>query len=270
MRWIGVACILLIIIASAGAHARTGSTYSHFNAKTGFIISPETGTIEQYTPHFNINYHNAWPVFGTKTVGDNLEYAYGQANNILGTMPDKVSAEVVGDWVMDETESEQIGAYSLMKLDKIVLRADSMKYPEKFLPVVEHELIHQGTNNILAEKKNDSGYTWMVEGVAQLISNTPALTDANGKAYIGKYGFVVLDNMLNTCEQNEDAQASFNAYYQSYSLCKYIADNFGMDTLIKLLKSPEENFSDGFKKVTGEDFDEFYQEWKDKVTDKNA
>lgn len=269
MKWIGIACIILLFVAGLGAQLSSSEPHSElyaYRAKTGFSISPETGTIEQITQHFIIDYRNAWPLVDTKCVGEDvMEPCYDHINGYFHALPEKISVEIIGQKTMVEIVEAE--AFSLNNVDKIVFQDASLKNLKKFKGEINHELTHQAINNIFTEK-NGKEYMWMHEGLAQIMGNDPCVPDLQGVIFIKKYGFIDLGDIYQEFHADTDNEIG-NAYYQSYSLCKFILDRYGMDSLIDIVKSPEPRFTRGFEKVTGDDFETVYADWQRSITDES-
>lgn len=239
-----VTCILLVMLAGAA------------NAMT----------VGEKTRHFEIYYADPSVTGNSGNVGPALESAYKEINGYLGTCPDFVKVLVVGKKTMDQV-GEHVEAFSAWnnKSSSIVLREQSCNDKKSLKVVAEHEICHLGINNILAGKDSKE-FAWMEEGTCMVFSKEP-FSDMKVSKYIMGQGFLSPKEIASAVN-NENYNVTKNGYMQSYSLIKFISDKYGMDAVIKILKSKETSFEKAFAESTGTDFDTFYAQWKVHV--KNA
>jgi hypothetical protein len=218
----------------------------------------------EHTRHFNISYAgNSHPLSDFNGLGDTMENCYNEINGYYGTLPAQVKVLIVGKKTMDEV-GEHVEAFSAWnkKSCAIVLREETIKNKKSLDVVVKHELSHLGINNILANKDSKE-FAWMEEGTCMVISKEP-FSDAKVSKYILGQGFMAPDEISKAVD-SENYNVSKNGYMQSYSLVKYMAQKFGMATVINIYKTPETNFEKAFATSTGVDFGTFYRQWESNV-----
>ncbi len=245
MGRMAVACILLLFVLSAvAANAEAmGDTPGHFTVT--------------YTDPAADHINNA-------ELLNILERAYGQVNGQFGTCSDHVEVIVITDRDMDDKAGKQVDSFFAWnkQLSAIVLRQSTLKNITSLPVIAAHELTHLAINDILC-KKDPREFHWMEEGIAMAVSKEP-LADTDVSDYIVSHGF------LNTSEtykaiKDENCSISKNGYMNSYSLVKYIVQRYGIGAVINMLECPEASFDKAFQQYTGEDFPQFYAEWKKSV-----
>jgi hypothetical protein len=238
MKWLGIGCIILLAMAVA-----------------------MTGVAQ--AAHFTISYSETMPFSMSSNLEDSLEGAYHDIQSYVGGVPDNVKIVVVSEDKMDKM-GEHVEAFSAWnkKASAIVIREDTLKDKKELDVVLRHELRHLALNGILADKKGDD-YEWMEEGICMVLSKEP-LSDSRVAKYILEKGFLTPDGITSAVDSEDYPQAK-NGYLQSFSLCKYIAGQFGPQTLVNIIKSRDPDFKRGFYYCTGVDFDSFYQDWKTNV-----
>jgi Peptidase MA superfamily len=236
--WMAVTCILLVLLA-ASANAMS---------------------LGEKTKHFDLYYADASQLDRKSGTGQALENAYGSINGYLDTCPDHIKVLVVGKKTMDQV-GEHVEAFSAWnnKSSAIVLREESLKDEKALTVVAKHEICHLGINNILAGK-NSKDFAWMEEGVCMVLSQEP-FSDAKVSKYILSKGFMGPKEIASAVD-NENYNVSKNGYMQSYSLIRYMAERYGADAVVDILKSKETDFERAFMRTTGSDFATFYTQWQ--------
>jgi hypothetical protein len=236
--WMAIGCIVLLLAAGMASAASTGET----------------------TRHFDITYGSMPQQTGTDDPGRILERAYNNVNSLWGTLPDHIKVIVVGKKSMDQV-GEHVEAFSAWNRDSssIVLRQETLKDKKSLDVVVEHELCHLAMNPLLADKGGKE-FAWMEEGTCMVISNEP-FSDSKVSKYIVDKGFLT-PTQITSAVDSDNYNESKNGYMQSYSLVKYIKERYGINAIVRMIKSPEKNFEIAFLKSTGEDFQSFYREWQ--------
>jgi len=246
MKWGMVACILLLLVMPVAMVNATG--------------------LGDNSRHFNISYADlrARPM-DSDNLSTVLESAYDHVNGYFGTCPDRVEVIVIDDKEMDKIGKQVDSFFAWNKqLSAVILRQGTLKN-DTLLPVLaRHELTHLAINNIL-DNKDPKEFHWMEEGICMVVSQEP-LDDADVSRYIVSHGF------LNTSAtfaaiKSENCSISKNGYMNSFSLIRYMAQRYGIDTVINMLECPETDFNRAFRQNTGEDFEAFYDEWKNSVTE---
>jgi hypothetical protein len=245
MKWGMVACILLLLampIATASA-AATGEGSGHFKVTYADPLA---------RPADNDSFPGV------------LEGAYDHVNGYFGTCPDHVEVIVIDDKDMDKVGKEVDSFFAWNKqLSAIVLRRSSLKNYTLLPVLARHELTHLAINNILS-KKDPEEFHWMEEGICMVVSQEP-LKDAEVSRYIVSHGFLNTSATFGAIK-SENCSISKNGYMNSFSLVKYIVQKYGIATLIDILECPETSFDQAFQQNTGENFESFYDEWKNSVT----
>lgn len=236
--WMAIGCIVLLLAAGMASAAGVGET----------------------TRHFDITYGSTPQQTGADDTGQVLERAYNVVNGLWGTLPDHIKVIVVGKKSMDQV-GEHVEAFSAWNRESssIVLRQETLKNKKSLEVVVEHELCHLGMNPILADKGGKE-FAWMEEGICMVVSNEP-FNDAKVSKYIVDKGFLS-PSQITAAVDDDNYNVSKNGYMQSYSLVKYIEERYGIEAVVRMLKSPEKNFERAFEESTGEDFSMFYLEWQ--------
>lgn len=233
MRWMALVCVLMLLAAGIG----------------------------EKTDHFDVKYEDMrYMKPGTDKV---LENSYKAVNQYLGNLPHSIKVVVVDGEKMDEV-GKHVEAFSAWnrKSSTIVLRGETLKDAESLSIVSRHELCHLGLNFLL-DDKNENEYRWMEEGICMVISDEP-LDDVKVSKYIASKGFLSTGEIADAVD-SDVYNVTKNGYLQSYSLCKYIAKTYGIQTLIDIVKSPKTSFKDAFYDRTGVTFDSFYRDWKKQV-----
>lgn len=215
-------------------------------------------SVGEKTRHFDVLY--ASPAQDSGNIGQTLESAYGEINGYLGTCPDYIKVLVVGKKTMDQV-GEHVEAFSAWnnKSSSIVLREESLKDKKALKVVAGHEICHLGLNHILAAK-DSKDFAWMEEGTCMVFSQEP-FSDQKVSKYVLSKGFMTPKDIAAAVD-NENYNVTKNGYMQSYSMVKYMVQKFGMEAVVKMLKSPEKDFEKAFMKATGSDFGTFYAQWK--------
>lgn len=228
---------LIILIAMAGAMAGTAQA-----------------------SHFTISYSEAMPFSMHDSLEDSLEGAYNDIQSYVGGVPANVRIVVVSEDKMDKM-GKHVEAFSAWnkKASAIVIREETLKDKKELDVVLRHEMCHLALNNILAGKEGGE-YEWMEEGICMVLSKEP-LSDSRVAKYILEKGFLSTDGITAAVDSDDYSQAK-NGYLQSFSLCKYIAAQFGPETLVNIFKSKDSDFERSFYYNTGVDFSSFYQGWK--------
>lgn len=236
MKWMAIVCTLLVASIS----------------------------ISQTTPHFNITYEDGWQYGSGVKVGDILEAAYNEINSYLQTCPDKIKVVIIDEAEMDKV-GKHVEAFSAWnkRTSTIVLREETIKDKKMLNIVARHEICHLGLNNILANKDSKE-FAWIEEGICMVLSHEP-FDDVKVSKFIVKNDFMNVQDIAKSVNSDEYNKTK-NGYLQSYSLCKYMVERFGINTVINMLKCPEIDFERAFMQYTGMDFSVFYNEWRNHVT----
>jgi hypothetical protein len=243
MKWMGVGCVLLILLVGTAMLAVPAGAMS----------------IGERTKHFDIYYANT-PPDGLNGISPTLENAYDEINGYFGNCPGKIKVLVVGKKTMDQV-GEHVEAFSAWNRQSstIVLREETIKDKKSLDVVVRHEICHLGLNDIMARKQSKD-FSWMEEGVSMVFSKEP-FSDLKVSKYIMSKGFLSPKEIADAVS-SDNYNISKNGYMQSYSLVKYIAKRFGASTVINILKCPETDFEKAFMMYTGVDFGTFYRQWQ--------
>jgi hypothetical protein len=237
MKWMALACILLVLMAGIG----------------------------ERTTHFSVKYGDSTEF--APGVGRTLEDCYRFINDYFGNLPKTINVVVVDGAKMDNV-GKHVEAFSAWnnKSSTIVLRDKTLKDKKSLGVVAKHEICHLALNDILA-KKGGHEFAWMEEGTCMVLSKEP-LDDVKVAKYIVANGFMDLPGIAQAIDSKEYAITK-NGYLQSFSLCKYLANQFGTETLINIIKCPSPNFEAAFLKNTGRSFGPFYDAWKASVEDES-
>jgi hypothetical protein len=221
--------------------------------------------IGEKTTHFSVKYSDS-KEFAPGT-GRALEDCYNLVNNYFGNLPKSIKVVVIDGEEMDNV-GKHVEAFSAwnQKSSTIVLRDKTLKDKKSLSCVATHEITHLALNDIL-EKKGGKSFAWLEEGTCMVISKEP-LDDVKVAKYIVANGFMDLPEIAMAIDNDEYAITK-NGYLQSFSLCKYIAGKFGVQTLINIIKFPSADFQEAFRKNTGTSFQRFYDEWKESVEAKS-
>lgn len=233
MKWMALVCIVLVLMASIG----------------------------ERTTHFSIKYSDSREF--TPGTGRVLEDCYRLVNSYFGNLPRSISVIVIDGEEMDNV-GKHVEAFSAWnkKSSKIVLRDKTLKDKKSLAVVATHEITHLALNNIL-ERKGGNEFAWMEEGICMVISKEP-LDDVKVAKYIVSHGFMDLQEIADAID-SDDYPTCKNGYLQSFSLCKYIAERFGIQALIDIVKSPTADFERAFLESTGTSFGPIYNAWKASV-----
>ena len=242
MKWMGLACIMLVLMAGIAGVA-------------------DMASIGERTTHFSIKYSD--PDGFASGTGRVLEDCYKLVNSYFGNLPKSISVVVVDGEEMDHV-GKYVEAFSAwnQKSSKIVLREKTLKDKKSLSVVATHEMTHLALNDIL-EKKGAKDFDWLEEGTCMVISKEP-LDDVKVAKYIVANGFMDLPGIAKAVDSDEYAITK-NGYLHSFSLCKFIAGKFGVKTLINIIKCPSTNFLEAFRKNTGTAFQPVYEDWKASV-----
>lgn len=235
MKWMALACILLVLMAGAG----------------------------EKTTHFSIKYHDSKAVAGD--IGRTLENDYRTVNDLFHDLPASIKVTIVDGDEMDSV-GKHVEAYSAWNSHSstIVLRAETLKNKKSLNVVTTHEITHLALNPILA-RKGGNDFAWLEEGTCMVVSKEP-LDKVKVAKYIVANGFMTLPEIAKAVDDSNYTVCK-NGYLQSFSLCQFIADRYGLDTLVDIIECPGANFKDDFRKVTGDCFDPVCQAWKASVAD---
>lgn len=239
MKWMALACIVLVLVAGIGAVAGIGEKTTHFSVRYSDTKSFTPGT------------------------GRALEDAYRAVDSTLGNLPGSIKVVVVDGSEMDNV-GEHVEAFSAWnnRSSTIVLRGDTLKDKRSLGVVARHEICHLALNSIL-EKKGTRDYAWMEEGACMVISDE-RLDDTKVANYITSHGFMSLPEIAKAIDC-DDYTTCKNGYLQSFSLCKSIAERYGTDAMVDIIKSPSRDFEQAFRGRTGQDFGLFYRQWEASV-----
>ena len=226
MKWMALACIVLVLMAGIG----------------------------EKTTHFSVKYTDS-KEFAPGT-GRALEDCYNLVNNYFGNLPKSIKVVVIDGEEMDNV-GKHVEAYSAwnQKSSTIVLRDKTLKDKKSLSVVATHEITHLALNDML-EKKHAKDFSWLEEGTGMVISKEP-LDDVKISRYIVANGFMDLPEIAKAIDNDEYAITK-NGYLQSFSLCKYIAGRFGVQALINTIKCPSADFHEAFRKNTGTNFQSVY------------
>jgi len=243
MKWMAVMCVFLVLLAGTAGAMSMG----------------------ERTKHFEI-YYVGTPPGGLNGVGQALENAYKEMNGYLDACPGQIKVLVVGKKTMDQV-GEHVEAFSAWNTQSstIVLREETIKNKKSLDVVARHEICHLGLNNIMARKQSKD-FSWMEEGVSMVLSKEP-FSDAKVSRYILSKGFMSPKEIADAVS-SDNYNISKNGYMQSYSLVKYMAQRFGVNAVVNMLKCTETDFEKAFMMYTGMDFGTFYRQWQGFV--KNA
>jgi hypothetical protein len=233
MKWMALVCIVLVLMAGIG----------------------------ERTTHFSVKYDESTEY--SPGCGRTLEECYKVINGYFGNLPKSISVTVIDGAKMDSI-GQHVEAFSAWnsKSSRIVLRDKTLKDPKSLGVVAKHEICHLALNDIL-EKKGGHDYAWMEEGTCMVLSREP-LDEVKVAKYIVANGFMDLPEIAKAID-NDQYAITKNGYLQSYSLCKYVADHFGVQALVNLIKYPSSSFKTAFLKTTGKNFAGVYEDWKDSV-----
>lgn len=233
MKWMALACILLVLMAGVG----------------------------ERTTHFSINY-NDMKEFAPGT-GRVMEDCYKTVNGYFGNLPKSIKVVVVDGDEMDSV-GKHVEAYSAwnQKSSTIVLRDKTLKDKKSLAVVATHEITHLALNDILV-KKGGHDFDWLEEGTCMVLSKEP-LDDVKISKYIVTTGFLDLPGIARAID-SDNYPVTKNGYLQSFSLCKYIVSRFGTRSLINIIRSPSADFERAFRENTGTSFTPVYNAWKDSV-----
>jgi len=236
--WMAVICILLLLLAG----------------------SANAMTVGERTRHFEVYFADPSMADSQNGVGQTLESAYKEINGYLGTCPVYIKVLVVGKKTMDQV-GEHVEAFSAWsnKSSSIVLREQSCNDKKSLKVVAEHEICHLGLNNILAAK-DSKDFSWMEEGTCMVFSHEP-FSDMKVSKYILSQGFLTPKEIASAVN-SENYNVTKNGYMQSYSLIKFITDKYGMDEVVKMMKSKETSYEKAFAETTGTDFSTLYAQWQ--------
>lgn len=235
--WRLLACILaLALVAGTGVMAGVG----------------------EKTTHFSIKYSDSSAL--TPGIGRILEDSYRAVNGYFGNLPGSIKVVVIDGDAMDNI-GKHVEAFSAWnhKSSTIVLRGETLKDKKSLGVVTKHEICHLALNDIL-EKKGEKGFAWLEEGTCMVVSKEP-LDSVKMSRYIVSHGFMTLPEIAKAID-SDDYPVTKNGYLQSYSLCRYIVDRFGMKALVGIIKTPKSDFDSAFRQYAGTDFQTFYDQWK--------
>jgi len=133
-----------------------------------------------------------------------------------------------------------------------------------FQRVIRHELIHVFTHSLHYRTLKNHRKThypqlplWFIEGLAEYWSIG---WDDNAEMFIKD---AVLNGYLVPLMSMYQIYGSFLMYKEGQAILKYIADTYGEEKIIELIKNSwkEENFSNVMKLTIGLDYQEFDREW---------
>ncbi|MGA9140919.1 MAG: hypothetical protein WBZ29_11890 [Methanocella sp.] len=236
MKWMALACIVLVLMAGIG----------------------------EKTTHFSVKYSDSKAF--TPGTGKMLEEAYRAVNSALGNLPKTIKVVIVDGEDMDNV-GKHVEAFSAWnnKSSTIVLRGETLKNKKSLDVVAKHEICHLALNDIL-EKKGGKDYAWMEEGTCMTISKEP-LDDVKVAKYITSNGFLDMPGIAKAIDSDDYAVCK-NGYLQSFSLCKKISERYGMNKLVEIIKNPTRDFEKAFRQATRQDFGRFYDEWKASIETK--
>ena len=214
------------------------------------------------TTHFDIVFNYDHVSINEKTTYI-IEDSYRSINSYFGTCPDKIKVYIIGKEKMDQLGG-YVQAFSSTRNDTniIAIREETLKDSKSLSEVLKHEICHLAVNEIFHDK-SEKQYQWMEEGVCMLFSGE-RLSDKKVAQYIVKNGFLDTKGITDAVD-SKDYPVIKNGYFHSYSLCKFISDRYGEESLVKILKYPDDNFYTAFYEVTGDDFPMVYQKWKTSI-----
>jgi hypothetical protein len=237
MKWMALVCIVLVLMAGIG----------------------------ERTTHFSVKYDDSTEF--SAGAGRTLEDCYKAINGYFGNLPASINVVVIDGAKMDNI-GQHVEAFSAWnnKSSKIVLRDKTLKDKKSLGVVAKHEICHLALNDIL-EKKGGHDYAWMEEGTCMVLSKEP-LDDVKVAKYIVANGFMDPPEIAKAIDNDEYAITK-NGYLQSFSLCKYISEQFGVQALVNIIKNPSPNFENAFLRTTGKRFAGVYDDWKDSVEAKS-
>jgi hypothetical protein len=233
MKWMALACVALVLMAGMG----------------------------EKTTHFSVKYEDA-KAFEPGT-GKVLEDSYKTVNNLFGNLPKTIKVLIIDGEKMDNV-GKHVEAFSAWnkKSSTIVLREETLKDKKSLGVVSKHEICHLALNDLL-EKKPGHNYAWLEEGTCMVVSKEP-LDDVKISKYITSHGFMTLPEIAKAID-SDDYNVCKNGYLQSFSICKKISETYGLSTLTGIIKSPSSNFEGAFRQYTGQDFGQFYDQWRASV-----
>jgi hypothetical protein len=221
--------------------------------------------IGEKTTHFSVKYDESTDF--SPGCGRTLEDCYKVINGYFGNLPKSITVTVIDGAKMDSI-GQHVEAFSAWnsKSSRIVLRDKTLKDKKSLGVVATHEICHLALNDIL-EKKGGHDYAWMEEGTCMVLSKEP-LDDVKVAKYIVANGFMDLPGIAKAIDNDEYAITK-NGYLQSFSLCKYIKDHFGVQALVNIIKNPSPDFKTAFLKATGKKFNGVFDDWKASVEAKS-
>jgi hypothetical protein len=233
MKWMALACIVLVLLAGIGEN----------------------------TTHFSIKYSDKKAF--APGIGKTLEEGYRAVESTLGHLPKTIKVVVVEGDDMDNVGKHVEAFYAWNKKSStIVLRGETLKDKKSLGVVAKHEICHLALNDII-EKNGKGDYAWIEEGTCMVVSKE-SLDEVKISKYITSHGFMSLPEIAKAID-SDDYSVCKNGYLQSFTLCKKISERYGLSTLIDIIKYPSANFEQAFRQYTGQDFGQFYTEWKASV-----
>lgn len=131
--------------------------------------------------------------------------------------------------------------------------------------VVPHEISHLYFDQLIGDYDILDEILWLNEGVAQY-NEFVDHSDVLGRAYDGAYlGELVRLENLNQLFRSFDDERVFLAYAQSYSVVKFIVDEYGEEGLADLLIAYRDgsHTDEAFMAALGISFEDFERDWGD-------
>jgi len=157
---------------------------------------------------------------------------------------------------------EGVGGFFEFIKGRVVIPSNGSIYA--FKQVINHELVHVFTrsmgNRVLKDHRRTSHEgmpLWFTEGIAEYWSEG---WDSQAEMVIRD---AVLSGHLVPLKNMFSIYGTFLMYKEGQAICKYIAENFGEEKLVQLIKNlwKESRFSDVMKLTIGLNYEEFDERW---------
>jgi hypothetical protein len=209
-------------------------------------------TSDSYSANKILNFVNQY----SKDFNERMGYKFEHPVKIFIASSEKEFNELTNHTIPDWGE-----AVADTKNKIIVLKSTRFsKNKQNFEEVVLHELSHIGLAETLKDSKPPR---WFDEGLAMYLSKFKMDWDSNitlSQALVSRKIFELeeVDKVMNF----KRAKAQL-LYAESYSAVSFIAENFGEETLKKIIQefSQNKNFNEAFINSTGIDFLDFEVKW---------
>lgn len=268
-----IVLVLIFAVLSAGLldrpHLPQGYVYSLFRTVVQKRVDGQTDEYKVWeTEHFAIKY---LPVDAgvVKMVAQAAEKAYGPVTQMLGYDPGKTTIIIHPDrkslqesfgWSSGESV---LGVYWAGIIRVLSPRDWLSDIPAREWPEVFRQsgpVAHEFTHLVLDYKANGNFPRWFTEGVAQYVEYK--LND-----YIWLEPESTLDQPLYSLKELTDNFDTLNneplAYHESFMLIKFLTDNWGEDSLSKVIASLAQGrtLDQAFRDAIGLRLTDFEQAW---------